>query len=105
MPEWKRVRLTKSGAKVTVAEVGPGMVLLKQPAVDRRGDPLPAEYPDPAAKKAAPAKRTPAKRSARKTAAKTAAKRAAKKSTVKKAATPSHTSAENPAQTPEGNQA
>lgn len=46
-PKFTRVRLAESGAKVTVSRVRDGMTVVDEPATDRRGAPLPAEYPEP----------------------------------------------------------
>lgn len=46
--DYKRVKLA-SGAKITVANVLPGMTVIDEDAVDRNGRPLDATYPDPAA--------------------------------------------------------
>lgn len=94
MPEYKRVRINKTGAKVTVARVGEGMTEINEPAVDVRGIPLVATYPDTSA---APAKKTTPKPAAKKAAAK---RPASKKTAAKKTA--SNTSAAPSASTPEG---
>lgn len=65
LPDYKRVRLNDTGAKVTVAVVREGMTELKQPATDRAGRPLPDE---PAAPTKTAARRRTA-RTTRKTAA------------------------------------
>jgi len=45
MPEFKRVRLDASGAKVTVAHVRDGMTVIDEPALDRNRRPREPEYP------------------------------------------------------------